>query len=77
MVTPHEERKELEAHARETKYDGARASVEMAESRMEGVLASLQSVFNFSTRQWILLIGIIVVEVVLLIVFILFIFTST
>jgi len=77
IVNPHEEREREEAQARETRYDGARASVEMAETRLERLLASLQSIFDFSTRQWILLIGIIVVEVILLIVFILFIFLSS
>jgi hypothetical protein len=55
----------------------ARTSIRTAESRVEGVLSNLQKTFNFSPRQWFILLGAIVAEVIILIIFIIIIFLSS
>jgi hypothetical protein len=56
---------------------GAKTSIRTAETRVEGVLAKLQVTFNFSPRQWFVLLAAIAAEVILLIIFIIVIFLSS
>jgi hypothetical protein len=77
FTTAHEavlEEKEQErgALARE-----ARTSIRTAENRVEGVLSKLQRTFNFTPRQWLILLTAIVAEVIILIIFIIIIFLSS
>ncbi len=71
-VTLEEKAQEKGALSRE-----ARTSIRTAENRVEGILANLQMTFNFSSRQWFILLAAIAAEAILLIVFIIIIFLSS